>query len=91
MARYRATWSKRRNTEGDAYFTVRTRRQDLSSPLPIMHNAKDVTGPQSLGSLRTYTEPLLKSWTGRADSVGPLLAVLAELLVRSCLGVGDPK
>jgi hypothetical protein len=74
----------------DACFTVRTRLRYLGSPLPIMHHAKDVTGRPFLGSPRTYTESLLKSWTGRPDSVGPLLAVFVELLVRSCLGVGDP-
>ena len=75
----------------DACFTVRTRRQYLGSPLLIMHHAKDVTGRLFLGSPRTYAEPLLKSRTGRADSVGAvLLAAFVELLVRSCLDVGDP-
>jgi hypothetical protein len=52
---------------------------------------KTLMGLASLGRPRTYTEPLLKSWT-RPSGFRRAVACsfLWNFLVRSCLGAGDP-
>lgn len=75
----------------DVRLNVRTRRQYLGSPLPIMRHAKDVTAfCRLLVALRHILNRYLRAGPAERISIWLLLAVFVELLVRSCLGIGDP-